>query len=277
VPHLARCVSEALALLARIDVCYSLVDQQLPFELGDEPMLGGSEAVLRAIREEDSRRNGLFHVTPAIVVTSYSGHEDFVGKMYDLGASAFMSKPIRGNEERLLDKIRTALERGGRGAHAGCAGLIVVPTFAVTVVSESVQVTSESEEDVGAARVGGIAAQIGAKVFSELAVRLVDGHTVRISCKRRRVHATYIDLGFAGKTRQPLREWALFQGLCGDHGVLRAKACGSANNARQRLFVLSRNLKAATGLADEPFRRAREVGGWRANFFASSDIAGDEG
>jgi DNA-binding NarL/FixJ family response regulator len=208
-------------------------------------MLGGGETVLRAIREKDARRIGPFHVTPAIVVTSYSGHEDFVGKMYDLGASGFMSKPIRGSHERLLDKVRVALDRVGRGTHAGCAALAVAP--------EPAKATgAEGNEELGTARSGGIAAQLGATSFAEIAMKATDGHTLRITCRRKRVHATYIDLGLATKTRKTTREWAVLQDVCEGHGTFRWKTYGSFNNAKQRVFVLAKKLKTAFGLEDDP-------------------------
>ena len=264
--RIARTVQDALAALAEESFCYLVVDQQLPSRPGEAPMLGGGERVLRAAREKDERRQGAFHTTPILVLTSYSGHEDFVSKMYDLGASGFMSKPLRGHFERLLDKVRVALERAKRGSHADCAAHGPPPADG----------GADEGEVIALPRAGGIAAQLGATTFPELALRVTDGHTIRVTHHRKRIHATYIDLGLATKTRAPTREWALLLDVCAGHGAFRWKTYGTINTAKQRVFVLRGKLKAAFGLADEPFHKFRVVDGWRATFFASSEVAGDD-
>jgi CheY-like chemotaxis protein len=256
--RLAATVEEALAALAEETFCYVVLDQQLPTRAGEPPLVGGGERVLRAARLKDDRRVGAFHTTPIVILTSYSGHEDFVSKMYDLGASAFMSKPLRGNFERMLDKVRVVLERAKRGEHAACAGLAI------------------ETEPVEQAPEGGLAARLGAKTFGEIGIRVVDGHTVRVSHQKKAVRATYIDLGLATKTRNPIREWELLLDLCAGHGSFRWKKYGTYNNARQRVFVLSAKLKAAFGLEDSPFHRFDNTHGWRSRFFASSEVGGDE-
>ena len=123
-PRAVGTVEEAMRALVEELFCYVLLDQQLPSVEGAEPMLGGGERILVAIRKLDGRRNAEgFHVTPVIVLTGYSSNPDFVSKMYDLGASGFIAKPLPPNLEKLLDRIRTCLARGGRGEHEGCAGL----------------------------------------------------------------------------------------------------------------------------------------------------------
>ena len=118
-------VDDALKGLETRQFCYCIVDQQLPTSATElTPMLGGGECVLETIRAKDGRRNARgCHTTPIIVVTGYSGHEDFVSKMYDLGADAFLSKPTREKVEVLLDRIREITRRAGRGEHGACAEL----------------------------------------------------------------------------------------------------------------------------------------------------------
>jgi hypothetical protein len=136
---------------------------------------------------------------------------------------------------------------------------------------------AEAEEEAGAARQGGIAAQLGAGHFGEIGVKVIDGHTVRITCRRRRLHATYIDLGLATKTRNPSREWDVLLDVCAGHGRFRWKKYGSMTNAKQRVSVLQAKMRAAFGLEDNPFHKFRVVDGWRAKFFASSEVAEGEG
>jgi CheY-like chemotaxis protein len=260
--RVAATAAEALAALEEETFCYFVVDQQLPAAAFDAPMLGGGERVLRASRHKDERRKGAFHVTPVLVLTSYSGHEDFVSKMYDLGASGFMSKPLRGNFERLLDKIRVALERAGRAAHADCAAH---------------GAGAPRLDAAGQARPGGIASQLGVTSFGALAMKVVDGHTLRIANGRKHVTVTYLDLGLATKTRVPTREWELLVDVCAGHGTFRWKKFGTFHNARQRIYILRKKLKAAFGIDDDPFHAFRATDGWRARFRASSEIAGDDG
>ncbi len=198
------------------------------------------------------------HAQPRPVLTSYSGHEDFVSKMYDLGARTFMSKPLRGHCERFLEKTRVALERGKRADHADCAAHV-----------ESTP--AEPGEGALVSPGGGLAARIGAKTFEEIGLRVVDGHTVRVTCKRRHVTATYIDLAFATRRRTPTREWELLLDICDNHGTFRWKRYGDFNAARQRVFVLRTKLKAAFGIDGDPFHKFRVVDGWRPKFRATSD------
>ncbi len=152
--------------------------------------------------------------------------------MYDLGASSFMWKPLRGHSERLLEKIRVALERATHADDADCAAQLErtsVKTGEGALVSAS----------------GGLATRIGAKTFEEVGLRVIDGHTVRVTGNRRPVTATDIDLGFATRRRTPTREWELLLDICDDHGDFRGRRYGDFNAARQRVFVLRTRLKAA--------------------------------
>jgi hypothetical protein len=87
---------------------------------------------------------------------------------------------------------------------------------------------------------------------------------------------TYIDFGLGSKTRTPMREWGLLLEICAGHGTFRWKRYGTINNAKQRVFVLRRKLKEAFGLADDPFHKFRVADGWKARFFASSEIGPED-
>ena len=129
----------------------------------------------------------------------------------------------------------------------------------------------EAKGDAPAGMLGGIAARIGATTFAQIMMRAVDGHTLVISCGGKRLRATYIDLGLATSTRNPSREWGLLLKVCEGRGQFRWKEYGNMTNAKQRVSVLQKRLRAAFGLEDNPFHKYRVVDGWRARFFASSE------
>ncbi len=158
---------------------------------------------------------------------------------------------------------------------------LVVPAPAPSSLAEPVvadyAVAGNADDDahVGSAKRGGIAAQLGAKRFEDVGIRVIDGLTVRITHQRKYVNASHIDLGLATKkTRNPTSEWKLLLDVCAGHGGFRWKSYGSKENAKQRVSVLQRRLREAFGLADNPFKKFTVVEGWRARFFARSDIAG---
>jgi hypothetical protein len=137
--------------------------------------------------------------------------------------------------------------------------------------------SEDDAQDAGTPREGGIAAQLGAARFADIGIKFIDGHTVRITHARRYVHASYIDLGLATSTRNPSREWGLLAAVCAGRGQFRWKNYGNMTNAKQRVSVLQAKLRAAFGLDDNPFHKFRVVDGWRAKFFARSDINEPEG
>jgi len=169
-PRLARTVDEALRAIAEETFCYCIVDQQLPASAEDPtPMLGGGERIMAAIRKKDGRLNATkCHVTPILVVTGYSAHEDFVSKMYEQGCDAFVSKPLAQKLEILLDRIRAVTARAGRAEHAACEGL---------AAGAGPWVAPEPRETNGAGRLGKRA--IGARTAAPVGtVRLaIDGKT----------------------------------------------------------------------------------------------------
>jgi hypothetical protein len=129
------------------------------------------------VRKLDARRNAVgFHVTPVIVITGYSSDPDFVSKMYDLGASAFLAKPLRPNLEKLLDRIRTYLERAGRGKHGLCAGLSAVGASVISsspLAAESRVVTLAVDDGiVGAATAVRVCGERRPVQFSKFVVLL---------------------------------------------------------------------------------------------------------
>jgi DNA-binding response OmpR family regulator len=268
VPVVAHTVEDALAALAKGRFCYCLLDQQLPTRAGEPPLLGGGERILAAVRAADGRRHGHFHVLPVIVLTSYSGHEDFVSKMYDLGASAFMSKPLTGNMEKLLDKVRVALERAGRSAHEECAALAAPAAETPATPAK----TTRSREPL-APIAGGLAKEIGASRWKDIKITAIDGHTLRVQCGKQTVRRTYVDLGFAGANREPIKKWAVLLALCAGHGTFRWKRFGSYDTAKNAVSVVQKLLKEAFSLEENPIERHSVANAWRARFFASSEIA----
>ena len=50
---------------------------------------------------------------------------------------------------------------------------------------------------------------------------------------------------------------------------------GSYDTAKNAVAILRRKLSNAFGLDDDPFHELNVAQGWRAKFFAGSEIAGD--
>ena len=180
---------------------------------------------------------------------------------------------------RAVDADRAA--RHAPGAHVEIALLedsLAVRDGKLTRVGKPrLVVARDAEADVAgdAPAEGGIAAKLGAKQFSEIAIKVIDGHTVRITAHGKRVHATFIDLGFATKTRNPRAEWKMFLDLCAGHGTFRWKKYGEFKAVKVAVSRLQKRLRESFGLAENPFHDWHNVSGWRAKFFASSEIEED--
>ncbi|HEY2516145.1 MAG TPA: hypothetical protein VGI39_34980 [Polyangiaceae bacterium] len=162
-----------------------------------------------------------------------------------------------------------------RGAKIARATKLRLVTTAPPLVLAEPEAPAEREEeakgDAPSGLPGGIAARIGAATFAQITIRVVDGHTLLISCGGKRLRATYIDLGLATSTRNPSREWGLLVKVCEGRGQFRWKDYGNMTNAKQRVSVLQKRLRMAFGLEDNPFHKFRVVDGWRARFFASAE------
>ena len=122
----ASTLEETLSLVAAGGYCYVLLDMQIPANAGSDPIVGCGETALRAIRRAALQRTPSGrHVLPIVVVTSYATSDpEFISKMYDMDANAFIPKPFRVDRlDIVLDKIRAALTRSEREAHdASCGG-----------------------------------------------------------------------------------------------------------------------------------------------------------
>jgi hypothetical protein len=124
---------------------------------------------------------------------------------------------------------------------------------------------------------GRIAEEIGATGWNEIKITVVDGHTVRIQHGKITIRRNYNDLGLgsAGR-RDPTEKWKLLLLVCAGHGSFRWKTLGSYKAAKNAVYVLRVALKESFGLADDPFHRFHAVNGWKAKFFASSEIAEED-
>jgi hypothetical protein len=121
----------------------------------------------------------------------------------------------------------------------------------------------------------GIAALIGATHWEQIAIKVVDGHTVRIGGAKTTIRRTYRDLGlYAKSSREPTKKWNLLLAVCAAHGELRRDRSAGRGAVRQSVHVLRGKLKDAFGLAEDPFRDWDK--GWRTKFFASSEIAEED-
>jgi hypothetical protein len=117
-----------------------------------------------------------------------------------------------------------------------------------------------------------IAVTLGAARWRDVRMSPVDGHTLRIQRGRRFVRRTYADLGLYDKrTREPTEKWWMLLDTCKDNGVLHWDGFIEFNAAKQAVFVLNRQLKAAFGFYDNPFYKGSARSGWRTKFIASPD------
>jgi hypothetical protein len=122
-------------------------------------------------------------------------------------------------------------------------------------------------------RPAGIAALIGATSWERIRITVVDGHTVRIGCGGTAIRRTYRDLGLhAENSREPTRKWRLLLAICAAHGRYRGTRAERRAES-QAIYVLRGKLKAAFGLAEDPFGAWDD--GWRAKFWASSELGGE--
>jgi CheY-like chemotaxis protein len=129
--RLASTVEEARAAIADEVFCLAIVDQQLPTRAGEQAYVSGGEAVMRAIRKIDDRRDAEGrHVLQVFVVTGYLRESEadrdriaeFMAAMFELGADGVVEKPLDArNTEKLLARLRAGLEKVGRTEHAACA------------------------------------------------------------------------------------------------------------------------------------------------------------
>jgi CheY-like chemotaxis protein len=121
--HHVTTLAEARTALEAGDYCYVLLDMMIPEERGSKPVASAGEVCLELARKRDPRRHALGkHYLPVLVVTSYSREPDFVFRMSDLGADAFIAKPFQ-RPDSIFEKIQTCLERSGRAHHAACGSL----------------------------------------------------------------------------------------------------------------------------------------------------------
>ena len=122
----ASSVDGALKALEKEDFCYLCVADRLPLRSGARALEGAGERVIAVLRERDRRRAPSdFHVTPILVTSEATGHE-VVSRVYDLGGSGFVARPLQGRAVVLRDKVTTCLARGGRGEHWRCKSYALV-------------------------------------------------------------------------------------------------------------------------------------------------------
>ena len=184
-----------------------------------------------------------------------------------MNASSRLSVPspvTRAALERLVEPLRRQL------SPENAALLDLLVTVAATgATASALPEPGAPTHDLGAPP--GLAPLLGAKCWEELRVTVVDGHTLRIGCGRHAVRRTYRDLGLhAANSREPTRKWAMLLAICSGHGTFRWTDFGSARAVSQAVSVLRRKLQDAFGLTGDPFHEWDR--GWRARFFASSEI-----
>jgi DNA-binding response OmpR family regulator len=122
--RVATCVKAALEAIEEEDFCLLIVDQQLPYEDGDEPVAFAGETILRAARKKDARHtdDGLWFRLQLVALTGYSREAKYATRVHQAGADVFVEKPIASDEsiEELIGVVRECLSRAGRKDHAQC-------------------------------------------------------------------------------------------------------------------------------------------------------------
>jgi DNA-binding response OmpR family regulator len=112
--RVATTLEEAKASFAESMPCALLQDMELPHALGAQPHAMAGESSIRAVR---SRSRGPMRV-PILVVTALAAEVDFVWRMAELEADAFIPKS---NVRVLPEKLLGYLKKNGREDHARCA------------------------------------------------------------------------------------------------------------------------------------------------------------
>jgi hypothetical protein len=170
--------------------------------------------------------------------------------------------------------------RHGAGAHVEIEVLedaVAVREGKLTRVAKLRLVSPEpvaNETESTSKRPPGIAAELGATSFAQLKVTVVDGHTLRISCGKKWVRRTYVDLGLhTGGTREISKQWKLLLAVCQGQGHFRWKNFGAFGTVSTAMSRLRKKLCDAFGLDEDPFEEHHVVKGWRPKFMASSEIA----
>jgi CheY-like chemotaxis protein len=111
--RIATTLEEAKAAIAESVPCGVLQDIEIPYAAGAEPHAKAGESSIRAMR---ALSNGPLRV-PIVVVTALPAEPDFVWRMSELEADAFVPKD---NIRVLPDKLLACLRKTGRENHADC-------------------------------------------------------------------------------------------------------------------------------------------------------------
>ncbi len=113
------------------------------------------------------------------------------------------------------------------------------------------------------------------KAWKDLHFSLADGHTLLVRTSGVTVRRSYVDLGMAHKTsRNPTAPWTLLVAVCNGRGQFDWKALGDFGAAKTQVYELQRLLRAAFGIADNPFEKYRTGHAWRPKFRASPGPGG---
>jgi CheY-like chemotaxis protein len=266
VARVAATLADVETALAEGTFCGVLLDKQIPAVAGAEPSVAAGDTAQRMVRAKYPQRNEQdHHLVPILVITSAAAQleaarqAEFISKNFRDGASVYIPKPF--DVETIARELRAALDRAGRTDHARCALLRPGPA------------RPSRRPPVASA----LAAEIGAKAWSDVEITAVNGHTVKIRCGDAIVRRTYGDLGFAsGANRDPTDKWRVVLQTCAGRGVFRGNRSGSYASARNAVYVAQSTLKQAFGLPDNPYEGYRKGLGWKAKFRAASELGEDE-
>ena len=106
--------------------------------------------------------------------------------------------------------------------------------------------------------------------WSDVRLRLVDGHTVSASVGGARGVYNFAEMGMANqKNGTPTVQWELLREFAAGHGVLTWQSRGADRKNKKRRENLARDLQEFFRIDGDPF--VRHGNGWRARFQIESD------
>lgn len=107
------------------------------------------------------------------------------------------------------------------------------------------------------------------RLWEELRLVVIDGHTVRATVGKVSVRLSFRDLGLENlKSKTPSRAFELLVAICQGSGEVKYRAFGGMVAAKKQVSFLRAALKARFGAEGDPLPTLGPGKGWRAAFVA---------